>query len=60
MVRFPIERISLIPFNSDVAAKFIFDSKLTPLIYKVAGLLRSSKEKEIASQMGRQKRMGPY
>jgi len=55
-----IDRISLIPFNSDVAAKLIFDSKLTPFIYRVVGILRTPKEKEIASHMGKRKTVGLY
>ncbi len=55
-----IDRISSIPFNSDFLAKLIFQSLLTPLIYKVVGILRTSKEKEIAAQLGTKKRIGPY
>lgn len=55
-----IDRVSALPFNSDTLAKLIFQSQFTPLIYKVVGVLRTSKEKEIASQLGKQKALGPY
>jgi len=46
-----IDRLSRIPFNSDLLAKFIFKSPLTSLIYKIAVLLRTSQEKEVANKM---------
>lgn len=55
-----MDRISALPFNSDTLAKLIFQSQFTPLIYKVVGVLRTSKEREIASQLGKQKKFGPY
>jgi hypothetical protein len=55
-----MDRISALPFNSDVLARFIFQSQFTPHIYKVVGVFRTSKEKEIASQLGKQKQFGPY
>lgn len=55
-----IDRLSVIPFKSDALARLIFQSPLTALIYKVIGLFRTSKEKEIASQLGNKKRIGPY
>jgi uncharacterized protein (DUF362 family) len=55
-----IDRVSALPFNSDVLAKLIFQSQFTPLIYKVVRVLRTSKEREIANQLGKQKRLGPY
>ncbi|MGQ9628035.1 MAG: DUF362 domain-containing protein [Anaerolineae bacterium] len=55
-----IDRISALPFNSDTLAKLIFQSQFTPLIYKVVGVLRTSKEREIASQLGKRKKFGPY
>jgi uncharacterized protein (DUF362 family) len=55
-----IDKASILPFNSDILAKFIFQSKFTPSIYRVVGVLRTSKEKEIASQMSKQKTFGPY
>jgi uncharacterized protein (DUF362 family) len=55
-----IDKVSALPFNSDTLAKLIFQSQFTPLIYKVVGVLRTSKEREIASQLGKQKKFGPY
>ncbi len=55
-----VDSISKIPFNSDALAKLIFQSPITPLIYKVIGIFRTSKEKEIAGQLGNKKRLGPY
>jgi len=46
-----IDRISIIPFNSEILAKIIMDSRFTPLIYKVAKLLRTSKEKEVVNEI---------
>jgi len=55
-----IDRASGLLFHSDALARLVMDSRLTPLIYKVAGMLRSSDEKQVASQMGKQKIPGPY
>jgi uncharacterized protein (DUF362 family) len=55
-----IDKASVLPFNSDMLAKFIFQSKFTPSIYRVVGVLRTPKEREIASQTGKQKTFGPY
>ena len=55
-----MDRISTLSFNSDMLAKLIFQSQFTPLIYRVVGGLRTSKEREIASQIGKQKTIGPY
>jgi uncharacterized protein (DUF362 family) len=55
-----IDKASVLPFNSDMLAKLIFQSKFTPFIYKVVGVLRTSKEREIAGQMGKRKTFGPY
>jgi uncharacterized protein (DUF362 family) len=55
-----IDRISAVPFNSDKLAKLIFQSQLTPLIYKIVGIIRTPTEREIASQLGKQKKFGPY
>ena len=40
-------------FNNDALAKLVIDSPFTPLIYKVAGFLKTSEEKEVANEMGR-------
>lgn len=48
-----IDRMSWLLFNSDALAKLVIDSPFTPLIYKVAGMLRTSEEKEVANEMGR-------
>ena len=55
-----LDRASAVPFTSDRLSKLIFQSPLTPLIYKVVGLLRTPKEKEVADQMGKKNRIGPY
>jgi uncharacterized protein (DUF362 family) len=46
-----IDRASTIPFHSYAAAKLIMDSPFTPLIYKVATMLRTSEEKAVANQL---------
>ena len=48
-----IDRLSTLLFNSDRLASFVMDSPATPLIYRVASILRSSQEKEVVSQMGK-------
>ena len=55
-----LDRFSTLPFNSKFFSRLIFRSPFTPLIYKVVAALRTPKEKEIASQMGKQKQIGPY
>ncbi|HUT68628.1 MAG TPA: DUF362 domain-containing protein [Dehalococcoidales bacterium] len=56
----PVDMLSRLLFSSDALAKLVMSSPLTPLIYKVAAVLRTSKEKEVASQLGKQKTIGPY
>ena len=51
-----MDRISASSFNSDMLAKLIFQSQFTPLIYRVVGVFRTSKEKAVANQMSKQKR----
>lgn len=55
-----IDRLSSLLFHSDALARLVMDSPLTPAIYKVARVLRSSKEREVASEMPGQKNLGPY
>jgi len=46
-----LDRASGLLFHSDIIAKLVIISPFTPLVYKVAGTLRSSEEKAIASQL---------
>ena len=46
-----LDKVSWLLFNSDALAKLVISSPFTPLIYKVAGVLRTSEEKEVADQM---------
>ncbi len=39
-------------FNSELLAKVVLDSPITPLIYKVAGFLRTTEEQEVADELG--------
>lgn len=55
-----IDRASSLLFHSDALAKLVMSSPLTPVIYKIAGLLRSQEEKEIAEQLGKEKTLGLY
>jgi uncharacterized protein (DUF362 family) len=55
-----IDRLSSLLFHSDALARLVMDSPLTPVIYKVASVLRSSEEREVNSQMPGHKRVGPY
>ena len=55
-----IDRASSLLFHSDALAKIVMNSPLTPVIYKIAGLLRTREEKEIAEQLGKRKTLGLY
>jgi uncharacterized protein (DUF362 family) len=55
-----IDRASGLLFCSDALARLVMNSPLTSPIYKVARILRNPSEKEVASQMGKQKTLGPY
>ena len=55
-----VDRLSSLPFHSGAVAKLIMDSKLTPAIYKVVGLLKSSEAKEVTRQMRQQETVGSY
>ena len=46
-----LDRASGLLFHSDIIAKLVMASSFTPLVYKVAGKLRSSEEKATASQL---------
>lgn len=46
-----IDRLSAIPFNSEILAKLIMDSPCTPVVYKVARFLRTSEEKTVANDL---------
>jgi uncharacterized protein (DUF362 family) len=46
-----LDRASSLLFHSDIAAKLVMDSPFTPLVYGVAGSLRSHEEKGIASRL---------
>ena len=50
-----LDRASSLLFHSDIAAKLVMTSPFTPLIYKVAGTLRSPEEKAIVSQLNAHK-----
>ncbi|MCJ7507045.1 DUF362 domain-containing protein [Candidatus Bathyarchaeota archaeon] len=47
-----IDSISGLLFASDRIAKLVMASPLTPLVYGVAGILRSDEEKSLSSQLG--------
>jgi hypothetical protein len=48
-----IDRVSVLLFNSEILVKSVMDSPFTPLIYKVAGMLRTSEEREVVNEMRR-------
>lgn len=50
-----LDRASSLLFHSDIAAKLVMDSPFTPLVYGVAGSLRSREEKAIASRLNMHK-----
>jgi uncharacterized protein (DUF362 family) len=45
--------VSTLFFNSELLPKLAFDSPLTPLIYRFAGLVRNQEERELAEEMQR-------
>ena len=55
-----IDRASSLLFHSGLLARIVMDSALTPLIYKIVGLFRSSDEKRVAGQLGSRRYPGPY
>jgi len=55
-----IDRFSTLLFYNDAFARLVMNSPLTSVIYKVAGVLRTRAEREVASQMGKGKALGPY
>lgn len=48
-----VDNLSLVPFNSEILAKIVMDSTLTPLIYNIARRLRTSEEQEVVNELGR-------
>ena len=55
-----VDTASRLFFCSDALARLVMQSPLTPLIYKVARLLRSKAEQEIADQLGKKNNLGLY
>lgn len=50
-----LDRASSILYHSDVVAKQVMASPFTPLIYKIAHMLRSPEEKDLADQLSASK-----
>ena len=48
-----LDKTSWLLFNNDALAKLVINSPFTPLMYKVAGFLKTSEEKEVANEMRR-------
>jgi len=46
-----VDRLSVLLFRSELLAKVVMDSPLSPPIYKVAALLRNPHEKEVVSDL---------
>ena len=55
-----IDRFSTLLFYSDAFTRLVMDSPLTPLIYKVAGVLKTKAERKVANQISNRKTLGPY
>jgi len=55
-----IDRLSILLFYNDAFARLVMNSPLTSVIYQVAGIFKTRAEKEVASQIGKQKTLGPY
>lgn len=51
-----LDNASKLLFQSDVAARLVMDSPFTPIIYRMAGRLRSADEKATVSQLGKSQR----
>jgi hypothetical protein len=51
-----IDNISTLLFNNEILAKIVMDSRLTPMAYKIARFLRSSEERDVATDLGRYRR----
>jgi len=56
----PIDRLTGLLFKSDALARLVMASPLTPLIYRLAAVLRTSKERELVSDMGKCRTIGLY
>lgn len=54
-----IDRMTRLLFNNNSIARLVMASPFTPVIYRIAALLRTKNEKELADQMGK-KVIGPY
>jgi len=48
-----LDRVSVLLFNSEFLAKTVMDSGMTPIIYKAAGRLRTSREQSVALELER-------
>jgi Uncharacterized conserved protein len=48
-----IDNLSTILFKSEILAKIVMDSPVTPLIYSVAKFLRNNNEKRVVREIGR-------
>ncbi len=48
-----VDRLSGLLFRSDLLAKLVMDSPLSPPIYRLAALLRNSREQEVVSDLKR-------
>jgi len=55
-----IDRLSMLLFYNDAFARLVMNSPLTPAIYQIAGIFRTKAEREVASQIGSRKTLGPY
>ena len=55
-----IDRLSILLFYNDAFARLVMNSPLTSVIYQVAGIFRTRAEREVASQIGSRKTLGPY
>ena len=59
--RTTVDWLSRLLFESDALARFVLKSPVTPLIYKVAALLRNTREREVAGDMGKKDTtVGPF
>jgi len=56
----PTDKLTGLLFKSDALARLVMASPLTSLIYRLAAMLRTSKEKELASEMKKTKTIGLY
>jgi uncharacterized protein (DUF362 family) len=50
-----IDKLSALPFRSELVARTLFDSPLTPILYGAASFMRTPEENEVRNELRKQK-----